>query len=154
MPLQEGHKRRTLGHEAEFTPNAPAPYVEFGLASCFSFLRAASDAVDLTATANLLGYDRIGIADHNTLAGVVRIHTEAQKACVSPLIGARLVLICGPQLLAYPQDRAAYARLSTLLSKGKMQTGDGAWQDKGETHLTLEMLAHHAEGFHNFAGGV
>ncbi len=148
MPLQEGHKRRTLGHDEAFTPNPPAPYVEFGMASCFSFLRAASDAVDLTATANLLGYDRIGIADHNTLAGVVRIHTEAAKACVSPLIGARLVLMCGAQLLAYPQDREAYARLSMLLSKGKMQTVDGAWQDKGETHLTLEMLTHHAQGLH------
>ncbi len=151
MPLQEGHKRRTLGHEETFTPNPKAPYVEFGLASCFSFLRAASDAVDLTATANLLGYDQIGIADRNTLAGVVRIHTEAEKACVGPLIGARLVLICGAEFLAYPQDRDAYARLSTLLSKGKMQTVDGDWQDKGETHLTLEMLANHAQDLHLIA---
>jgi error-prone DNA polymerase len=148
MPLQEGHPRRTLGQDNEFTWHPPSPYVEFGLASCFSFLRAASDACDLTATANVLGYDRIGIADRNTLAGVVRIHTEAAKACVTPLIGARLVLLCGTELLAYPQDRDAYARLSTLLSKGKMQTADGAWQDKGETHLTLEMLHDHAQGLH------
>lgn len=148
MPVQEGHKRRTLGEADGFTQNPPSRYVEFGLASCFSFLRAASDAVDLTATANRLGYDRIGIADRNTLAGVVRIHTEAQKACVRPLIGARLVTMCGTELLAYPQDRTAYARLSTLLSKGKMQTSDGHWQDKGETHLTLEMLAAHAKGLH------
>ncbi|WP_108483515.1 error-prone DNA polymerase [Oceaniglobus ichthyenteri] len=148
MPLQEGHKRRTLGDNPGFVWHAPAAYVEFGLASCFSFLRAASDACDLAATANLLGYDRIGIADHNTLAGVVRLHTEAAKACVHPLIGARLVLLCGTEILAYPQDRAAYARLSTLLSKGKMQTVGGGWQDKGETHLTLEMLADHAQGLH------
>ncbi|KHA53604.1 error-prone DNA polymerase [Sulfitobacter geojensis] len=147
MPQQETHPRRTLGAE-DFKPNPPSPYVEFGLASCFSFLRAASDAVDLTATANVLGYDRIGIADRNTLAGVVRIHTEAAKACIHPLIGARLVLLCGTQFLAYPQDRAAYARLSTLLSLGKMQTSDGTWQTKGETHLTLEMLRDHAGGLH------
>lgn len=147
MPLQEGHPRRTLS-DGGFTPNPPSAYVEFGLASCFSFLRAASDAVDLTSTANALGYDRMGIADCNTLAGVVRIHTEATKACVHPLIGARLVLLCGTELLAYPQDRDAYARLSTLLSQGKMQTADGMWQDKGETHLTLEMLSSYAEGLH------
>ncbi|MDF3414886.1 error-prone DNA polymerase [Sulfitobacter sp. M57] len=147
MPLQEGNPRRTLEDEG-FTPNPPSPYVEFGMASCFSFLRAASDAVDLTAKANVLGYDSIGIADRNTLAGIVRIHTEAEKACVHPLIGARLVLLCGTELLAYPQDRAAYARLSMLLSQGKMQTADGAWQDKGETHLTLEMLRDHAEDLH------
>ncbi|RVT83191.1 DNA polymerase III subunit alpha [Rhodobacteraceae bacterium CCMM004] len=151
MPLQEGHKRRTLGEDASFARHPPSPYVEFGLASCFSFLRAASDAVDLTATANLLGYDCMGIADRNTLAGVVRIHTEAKKACVRPLIGARLALLCGAELLAYPQDRAAYARLSTLLSRGKMQTVEGDWQAKGETHLTLDMLAAHAEGLHLIA---
>ncbi|MCX7564962.1 error-prone DNA polymerase [Sulfitobacter sp. F26169L] len=148
MPLQEGHKRRTLGEDGGFRWHDPCAYVEFGLASCFSFLRAASDACDLTATANRLGYDRIGIADHNTLAGVVRVHTEAAKACVHPLIGARLVLMCGTQLLAYPQDRDAYARLSMLLSKGKMQTAEGKWQDKGETHLTLEMLSAYAAGLH------
>ena len=147
MPLQEGHPRRTVDGNG-FRPNSPSPYVEFGLASCFSFLHAASDAVDLTATANALGYDRIGIADRNTLAGVVRIHTEAEKACVHPLIGTRLVLLCGTELLAYPQDRAAYARLATLLSQGKMQTTEGEWQDKGATHLTLEMLRNHAEGLH------
>jgi error-prone DNA polymerase len=148
MPLQEGHKRRTLNEDECFVWRPPSLYVEFGVASCFSFLRAASDAVDLTATANTLGYDRIGIADRNTLAGVVRIYTEAKKACVHPLIGTRLALMCGTELLAYPQDRDAYARLSTLLSKGKMQTADGAWQDKGETHLTLEMLSAHSKGVH------
>ncbi|MFG6541671.1 PHP domain-containing protein, partial [Sulfitobacter sp. M22298] len=147
MPEQEGHKRRTLGEDG-FSPPPRADYVEFGLASCFSFLRAASDAVDLVETAHHHGYDSIGIADHNTLAGVVRMHVEAEKAHIRPLIGARLVLLCGTELLAYPQDRAAYARLSTLLSAGKMQSVDGEWQQKGETHLTLEMLQGHAEGLH------
>ncbi len=148
MPEQEGHARRTLGDENGFRWHPPADYVEFGLASCFSFLRAASDAVDLCGTANLLGYDCAGLADINTLAGVVRMHTEAATACIRPLIGSRLVLICGTEILAYPQDRAAYARLSTLLSKGKMQTVDGGWQEKDQTHLTLEMLAAHSEGLH------
>ncbi|XDA99842.1 error-prone DNA polymerase [Sulfitobacter sp. LCG007] len=151
MPEQEGHKRRSLPKDRRFPENPRADYVEFGLASCFSFLRAASDATDLTATASLLGYDSLGIADRNTLAGVVRIHTEARVARLRPLIGARLVLLCGTELLAYPQDREAYGRLSTLLSRGKMQTHDGGWQDKGETHLTLDMLAAHAQGLHLIA---
>ncbi len=148
MPEQDRPAPRTLDDDLAFTPNPPSAYVEFGLASCFSFLHAASDACDLAATANLLGYDSIGIADRNTLAGVVRMHTQAGKACLRPLIGARLVLLCGAQFLAYPQDRAGYARLSTLLSQGKMQTADGEWQEKGATHLTLEMLAAYAEGIH------
>ena len=149
MPLQEGHPRRTLSEDGNgFRPHAPGPYVELGLASCFSFLHAASDACDLMGTANRLGYDAVGIADRNTLAGVVRVHCEARTAHVRPLIGARLVLACGAELLAYPRDRAAYARLSVLLSKGKMEGPRGEWQQKGETHLTLDMLARDAEGLH------
>ena len=98
MPQQEGYKRRTLEEDDPFQWHAPGPFVELGLASCFSFLRAASDAVDLTGTANLQGYYAMGVADHNTLAGVVRIHTEARKARVHPLIGARLVLMCGTEV--------------------------------------------------------
>ena len=146
MPQQEGHKRRSIEDDDPFHWNAPGPYVELGLATCFSFLRAASDAVDLAVTANMLGYHSIGVADHNTLAGVVRVHVEARTAKVRPLIGTRLVLLCGTELLAYPRDREAYARLSTLLSRGKMVDADGGWQVKGETHLTLEMVAAQSKG--------
>ncbi|MEH6520289.1 error-prone DNA polymerase [Sulfitobacter sp.] len=146
MPEQDGHKRRSIEEDEPFHPNDPSVYVELGLSTCFSFLRAASDAVDLTATANMLGYHAMGVADHNTLAGVVRVHAEAKTAKVRPLIGARLVLLCGTELLAYPRDRSAYARLSTLLSKGKMADVDGEWQLKGQTHLTLEMVAGHSDG--------
>jgi error-prone DNA polymerase len=151
MPQQEGHARRTLSPDNGFAWNDPGPYVELGLTSCFSFLRGASDASDLTATANALGYHSLGIADRNTLAGVVRLHTEARTACIHPLIGARLVLSCGAELLAYPRDRGAYARLSALLSKGKMADLEGNWQAKGKTDITLAMLAAHAEGLHLIA---
>ncbi|MEM9582601.1 MAG: error-prone DNA polymerase [Pseudomonadota bacterium] len=144
MPLSEGVPRKRL--DGTFQRNPRQAYVELGLASCFSFLRAASDATELTATANLLGYDSLGIADLNTLAGVVRIHTEARTAKVKPIIGCRLKLLCGAEFLAYPTDRAAYARLSTLLSQGKMATHDEKWQLKGETDLTLDMLAAQAKG--------
>ena len=146
MPDVEGPLKRTLSRDNGFAPNPRAPFVELGLASAFSFLRAASDACDLAATANRLGYDAVGIADRNTLAGVVRMHVEARTAKVRPVIGARLALLCGAELLAYPTDRDAYARLSTLLSRGKMADAEGRWQSKGETHLSLAMLAEHAEG--------
>ena len=146
MPEQDGYRRRSIEEDEPFHLNDPSIYVELGLSTCFSFLRAASDAVDLTATANTLGYHAMGVADHNTLAGVVRVHAEAKTAKVRPLIGARLVLLCGTELLAYPRDRSAYAQLSTVLSKGKMADVDGEWQLKGETHLTLEMVAGHSEG--------
>ena len=151
MPDVEGPAKRTLSRENGFQPNPRAPFVELGVMSAFSFLRAASDACDLAATANRLGYDAVGIADRNTLAGVVRMHVEARTAKLRAVIGARLALACGAELLAYPSDRAAYARLSTLLSRGKTRDAKGGWQAKGETHLTLGMLAEHAEGVHLIA---
>ncbi|HUN13328.1 MAG TPA: error-prone DNA polymerase, partial [Rhabdaerophilum sp.] len=48
------------------------PYAELACATNFSFLRGASPAVDLVFASLLLGYRGLGIADRNTLAGVVR----------------------------------------------------------------------------------
>ncbi|MFL6743334.1 MAG: error-prone DNA polymerase [Sphingomicrobium sp.] len=121
-------------------PVGPAPYVELGVASPFSFLRGASDAIELTLRALELGMDCLGIADRNTLAGVVRMHSACKAAGIRPLIGCRLDLTDAPSLLAYPVDREGYGRLSRLLSLGKMRA------DKGECELTLSDVAEHRDG--------
>ena len=136
--------RRTLSGDFPFNPRAP--YVELGVASAFSFLRGASEATELVLAAHLLGYDALGIADLNSMAGVVRIHAEALKANLRPVIGCRLRLTTGEEFLAYPHDRAAYGRLCALLTKGKMHDPDGIWQAKGICDITLNDLAAHAEG--------
>ncbi|MDE8651022.1 error-prone DNA polymerase [Novosphingobium album (ex Liu et al. 2023)] len=123
-----------------------APFVELGVASCFSFLRGASDAVDLVTTARMLGYDAIGIADANSMAGVVRVHAEARALKLRPVIGCRIETVEGLVFLAYPTDRAAYGRLCRLISAGRMGTLAGAWQAKGVCEISLAMLAVHAEG--------
>ncbi len=140
------HPRRTLPEDGRFTPNPAAPFVELGVASCFSFLRGASEAVDLAREAWAQGHDAIGIADLNSFAGVVRMHVEAKKAGLRPLIGVRLALVSGEEFLAYPRDRNAYGRLCRLISKGRMQDVDGNWQAKGVCQITLADLAAHAEG--------
>ncbi|WP_421698645.1 error-prone DNA polymerase [Ancylobacter sp.] len=55
-------------------------YAELVAASNFSFLRGASAAGDLVAQALLLGHGGLGLADRNTVAGVVRAHA-AVKEC-------------------------------------------------------------------------
>ena len=145
MPEDDNiHPRRRLN--GDFPPNPKAPYVELGVASPFSFLRGASDATDLVSTAHAQGHDALGIADLNTMAGVVRLHTEALKANLRPVIGCRLRLISGEEFLAYPRDRAAYGGLCKLLSKGKMHDADGNWQAKGICDITLADLTLHADG--------
>ena len=134
------HPRRTLNEDG-FAPNARAEYVELGVATCFSFLRGASDAVDLVKTAWAQGYDALGCADINTMAGVVRLHAEALRAHIRPVIGTRLQLATGEEFLAYPRDRRAYGQLCTLLSKGKMHDLSGTWQSKGACDISLQDLA-------------
>ena len=134
MPEKVGFSRMKLVRRADMPPPPleHAPYVELGVASPFSFLRGASDAIELVMTALGQGYDAIGIADRNTLAGVVRMHSAAKEAGLRPLIGCRLDLTDAPSLLAYPVDREGYGRLSRLLSLGKMRA------EKGACELSLE----------------
>ncbi len=139
--------KRTLEIDPDLIDVPPrAPFVELGLVSCFSFLRGASDAVDLVVTARALGYDAIGIADANSFAGVVRVHTEATTLKLRPVIGTRIETVEGLSFLAYPRDRAAYGRLCRLISEGRMQTLVGEWQQKGVCEINLSMLAEHSDG--------
>jgi error-prone DNA polymerase len=139
-------KRRIEVDPASIDAPPRAPFVELGLVSCFSFLRGASDAVDLALTARALGYDALGIADANSMAGVVRIHSEANTLKLKPVIGCRIETVEGLSFLAYPTDRAAYGRLCRLISAGRMSKLDGEWQDKGVCDISLTMLADYAEG--------
>ncbi len=106
---------------------APA-YAEIGITTNFSFLRGGSHPQDYVHQASHLRLPVIGIADHNTLAGVVRAYKELDNPAVKYkpklLIGSRLVFIDDtPDILAFPRDRAAYGRLCRLLTRGKR--GDG-----------------------------
>ena len=140
-------RRRLSGEEVSSAP-ARAPFVELGLATCFSFLRGASDPVDLVLAAHRLGYDAMGAADANSMAGVVRIHGEAKALGLRPVIGCRIETVEGLAFLAYPANRTAYGRLCRLISAGRMARLDGEWQAKGVCEIDLALLAAHAEGVH------
>jgi error-prone DNA polymerase len=115
-------------------------YAELAVTTNFSFLRGASHPEELVKRAAALGLRAIGVADRNTLAGVVRAHLAAKEAGLKLLVGARLVPVDGPDLLAYPMDRTAYGRLSRLLSEGKLKA------EKGACHLELEDILRAAVG--------
>ena len=144
-PLTPDRRRIAIDPESIAAPPR-APFVELGLATCFSFLRGASDAVDLVMTARELGYDAIGVADANSMAGVVRVHTEATTLKLRPVIGCRIETAEGLVFLAYPTDRVAYGRLCRLVSAGRMVTLEGEWQDKGVCEISLAMLAADCDG--------
>jgi error-prone DNA polymerase len=120
-------------------------YAEIGVTTNFSFLRGASHPREYVHQAGEYGLHAIGIADRNTLAGVVRAYAELKnpelKSRPKLLIGSRLVFIDGtPDILAYSRDRAAYGRICRLLSKGKLAA------DKGECRLGFPDLREFSEG--------
>ena len=125
------------------------PYTEFAVTSNFSFLEGASQPHELVQAAAILGLDGIGIADRNTLAGVVRAykaHNELKEKAgirLNLFIGCRLVFIDdSPDLLVYPRDRTAYGQLCRLLSEGKDRA-----KIKGECHLLFEDFLFRAKDF-------
>jgi error-prone DNA polymerase len=118
-------------------------YAELAVTTNYSFLRGASHPGDFVRQAAALGHAAIGIADRNSLAGVVRAYEEWTKLEPHPrlLVGARLVFRDGtPDILAYPQDRKAYGLLCQLLSLGKSRAS------KGECFLDLVDLLNHRDG--------
>src|SRR5690606_3659277 len=136
-------------------------------ASNFSFLRGASHPKDLVLTAILRGHAGLGLADRNTVAGVVRawsalkelrehglLPSELRREGSGPgeiafledplddpalaeevkrraadfrlLTGPRLVFNDGtPDVVAYPETRAGWGRLTRLLTLGNRRTRKG-----------------------------
>ena len=73
-------------------------YAEIAVTTNYSFLRGASHPRELVQAATELGLAAIGIADRNTLAGVVRAyaaHQEIRGDKPKLLVGARLVFMDG-----------------------------------------------------------
>ena len=176
MPEYTGFARKTLmlGDGERPAPIAPAPFVELGVASPFSFLRGASDSIELVLAAHAMGMDSIGIADRDTLAGVVRMHSAAKGAGLRPLVGCRLMLPLPPEregaggracaAVDRPSPSALCASSPPAGGRGECsllaypldREGYGRLSRllslgkmrsaKGDCDLTLDEIAAHAEG--------
>jgi error-prone DNA polymerase len=124
---------------------ATSDYAEIGITTNFSFLRGGSHPQEYVHQAGELRLPVIGIADHNTLAGVVRAYKELGNPEIKHkpklLIGSRLGFNDDtPDIMVYPRNRAAYGRLCQLLTRGKRTA------EKGECHLRLDDLLEFAKG--------
>ncbi|NTF89157.1 DNA polymerase III subunit alpha [Agrobacterium rhizogenes] len=131
-----------------------APFFEIGARSNFSFLEGASHPEEMVAQAAILKLSGFGIADRNSVAGVVKAHAytkllrekykeaannlelrttgKPEKQPLEPVSfqpGARLVFSDGtPDILAYPQNRMGWAHLCRLLSAGNLKAEKGSCQ--------------------------
>jgi error-prone DNA polymerase len=116
------------------------PYAELEVTTNFSFLRSASHPAEMAKTAAALGLSAVAVADRNTLAGVVRAHQAAKQADIKLVVGARLDLQDAPSMLCFPTDRAAYGRLSKLITLGRRRAA------KGECEIYLDDVFAHSGG--------
>ncbi|MGA2499984.1 MAG: PHP domain-containing protein, partial [Tepidisphaeraceae bacterium] len=147
MPDRPNIKLREAGAPPATTAAAGVPgYAELEAVSNFSFLRGASHPDELVYRAAELGYRAIAITDINSLAGVVRAYAARKELLAAGsyapqlVIGTRLTLDDGPDLLVWPTDRPAYARLCRLLTLGKRRA------QKGECFLRLEDVLNSSQG--------
>ncbi len=157
-------------------------YAELICASNFSFLRGASHPKSLVLAAVLKGHTGLGLADRNTVAGVVRawgalnqlradgwsppevvrhggspgetgyVEDPANTPALTDLVqhratgfrlltGTRLVFEDGtPDIIAYPEDRTGWGRLTRLLTLGNRRAR------KGDCLLTRHDLLADPEG--------
>ncbi len=111
-------------------------YAELAAATHFSFLRGASSPAAMVTRALDLGLAGLGIADRNSVAGVVRawralrdLREGGETRPFQLVVGARLVFADGtPDILAYPTNRRGWGRLTRLLSTGNLRTTKGDCQ--------------------------
>ena len=147
-------------------------YVELGCSTAYSFLHGASAPGEMVRRAVELGHAGIGIADRNTVSGVVRAKIAIDQLREEGLLpggfrqvsGARLVFNDETgDILAYPATRHGWGRLTRLLSRGNRRMEKGAcelyladlieFSDDlllialpGASRLLLQRLAFHAPG--------
>ena len=135
-------------------------YAELAVSTCFSFLRGASTPEELVDQAIDLGHTGMAVTDLNSLAGVVRPLSQQRRrikdakasgddaklqrlSAFHYAVGVRLSFCDGaPDVLAYPQDREAYGRLSRLLTLGNTRPG----VKKAQCRLAFEDLVASADG--------
>jgi error-prone DNA polymerase len=122
-------------------------YAELAAATSFSFLRGASQPAEMVETAIALGHHGLGIADRNSVAGVVRawrhlrnLREEGIGAAFKLITGARLVFADDtPEMIVYPNTRRGWGRLMRLLTLGNLRA------EKGSCILHFEDLIEWAE---------
>ena len=105
-------------------------YAELHAISNFTFLRGASHPEELVETAAGLGYAALAITDECTVSGVVRAHVAAKEHGLKLIVGAEFLLDTGLKLVVLVRNRAGYAELCALISRGRRAA------DKGEYHVT------------------
>ena len=113
-------------------------YAEIGITSNFSFLRGGSDPRAYVHQASRLEIPAIGIADHNTLAGVVRAYQELEaEGCIETVPGKGCFVAEGRvEMLRETRLRAIENSFSRALDEARM-----LGLSREELHEMLDLMS-------------
>jgi error-prone DNA polymerase len=106
------------------------PYAELHSLSNFTFLRGASQPVELVTQAEKLGYKAIAITDECSLAGIVKAHVAAKQCRLKLLVGTEITLENGIKMVLLASNRDAYGEISHLITRARRRMEKGRYRVK------------------------
>jgi error-prone DNA polymerase len=122
-------------------------YVPLWCKSNYSFLEGASHPDELVDEAHRLGLPAIALTDRDGVYGIVRAHVKAREIGLKLITGSEITIEDGSTMVLLAQDRAGYANLCRLITKGRLRS------EKGESAVTWDEVCAHAPGLIALWGG-
>ena len=115
-------------------------YAPLWCKSNYSFLEGASHPEELVEQAHALGLHALALTDRDGVYGIVRAHVRARELGVHLISGAQMSVAGGAQVVLLALDRAGYANLCRLITRGRLRHA------KGECSVTVDEVCEHAGG--------
>src|SRR4051812_18205234 len=115
-------------------------YLPLWCKSNYSFLEGASHPDELVEEAHRMGIRGMALTDRDGVYGMVRALVKAEELGVQLIVGAEATLDDGSCVILLCADRAGYANLCRLLSKGRLRS------PKGTSRVSVEEVCAHAAG--------
>ena len=124
-------------------------YVELHAHSAYSFLDGASAPEELAARAAELGYDALGLTDHDGVWGAMEFAQACKAFAVRPIVGAELAVTRGTRafhLTLLVESREGWRNLCRLITEAHLRTRPRPDREPLPPLLPLTSLEAHAEG--------
>jgi error-prone DNA polymerase len=115
-------------------------YAALWTKSAYSFLEGASDPVELVEEARRLGVSALALTDRDGVPGIVRAHVAAKEAGLPLIVGSEVTVRDGATVVLLCRDRAGYANLCRLVTKGRLRC------EKGRSEVAWDEVRAHATG--------
>ena len=115
-------------------------YAPLWCKSNYSFLEGASHPEELVERTHALGLPGLALTDRDGVYGIVRAHVRARELGVHLICGTELSLDGGAKLVLLATDRAGYANLCRLVTRGRRRHA------KGECSVAMDEVCGHAGG--------